>query len=262
MSGRSSFVTGLFWSIVIGGGCALWFGQPAVLATGAIVGVQVFHRIDRPRRFRRLIRRLVRRHARTLALRRRQECFVDAYGNVIRDGWLRERAYFAERTILPHLAERGLTAEADAAWDTILEIIEATAASVSLPDETEAPDDGIAYERFCAGRLREAGWNARATQASGDQGADIVAERDGLRLVVQCKRYGKPVGNAAVQEIAAAMRYWSGDRAAVVSNAGFTPSARKLAGATGVMLLHHDDLIDLQAIPRPKRERREVVSQP
>ena len=85
--------------------------------------------------------------------------------------------------------------------------------------------------------------------ASGDQGADIVAEQAGIRLVVQCKRYGRPVGNGAVQEIAAAMRYWSADRAAVVSNAGFTPAARKLAAATGVLLLHHDALAEMQPAP-------------
>ncbi len=72
-----------------------------------------------------------------------------------------------------------------------------------------------------------------------------MAVRAGFRLVVQCKRLSKPVGNAAVQEVAAALRYWSGDRAAVVSNAGFTPAARRLAQATGVLLLHHDALDDL-----------------
>ena len=72
-----------------------------------------------------------------------------------------------------------------------------------------------------------------------------MAVRDGLRLIVQCKRLAKPVGNAAVQEAAAALRYWAGDRAAVVSNAGFTPAARRLAAATGVLLLHHDALDDI-----------------
>jgi restriction system protein len=52
-----------------------------------------------------------------------------------------------------------------------------------------------------------------------------------------------------VQEVVAARSYWNADRAAVVSNAGFTPAARKLAGATGVLLLHHDDLGSL----RPRR---------
>jgi len=50
-----------------------------------------------------------------------------------------------------------------------------------------------------------------------------------------------------VQEAAAALRYWDGDRAAVVSNAGFTPAARRLATATGVLLLHHDALEAIEA---------------
>ncbi len=66
-----------------------------------------------------------------------------------------------------------------------------------------------------------------------------------MRLVVQCKRYAKPVGNGAVQEVVAARSYWHADWAAVVSNAGFTPAARKLAAATDVLLLHHDALTEL-----------------
>ncbi|NEU13621.1 restriction endonuclease [Methylobacterium sp. BTF04] len=268
MSGRSGLVARLFWTAVIGGAFAFWFGPAALVATAFALCLVLLHRLDRPRRVRGLIRRLTRRHAHTLALRRRQECFVDAYGNLIDDSWVRERAYFAERTLLPQLEARGQSAAAEASWDDILAIIEGVAASVRLPDETDVPEDGIAYERYCAARLREAGWTARATQASGDQGADIVAEHAGVRLVVQCKRYGKPVGNAAVQEIAAALRYWSADMAVVVSNAGFTPAARKLAAATGVMLLHHDDLVDLQPMRqtgkggpnKSKASRRTTVS--
>ncbi|WP_082503923.1 restriction endonuclease [Methylobacterium sp. Leaf117] len=246
MSDRSRLVARLFWTSVLGGGFALWFGQPGAIGAGlALVAILLQH-LDRPRRIRRLIRRIARGHAPTLALRRRQECFVDAYGNLISDGWERERAYFAERTIVPQLEARGLGAAIDDLWNELLDIIERVASEINLPDESEAPEDGIAYERYCAERLREAGWAARATQASGDQGADIVAEQAGIRLVVQCKRYGRPVGNGAVQEIAAALHYWSGDMAAVVSNAGFTPAARKLAAATGVLLLHHDALTELQ----------------
>ena len=256
MSGGSHLVARLFWTTVIGGAAAFVWGQAALIGTGMLVVLVLLRHLDRPRRLRRLVRRITRPHARILALRRRQECFVDAYGNEIRDGWQRERAYFAERTILPKLAARGLDPECEARWTEILAVVETVAAKVVLPDEFEAPEDGIAYERFCASRLREGGWQARPTQASGDQGADIVAERDGLRLVVQCKRYGKPVGNAAVQEVAAAARYWSGDFAAVVSNAGFTPAARKLAAAADVVLLHHDDLAGFEPpVPRKAAAR-------
>ena len=260
MSGRSSLVARLFWTSLAGGAVAFVYGVPALAATGACLALIGLHHLDRPRRIRGLMRATVRAHAATLALRRRQECFVDAYGNRIDDGWVREREYFAERTVLPALDARGYGEEGDALWDTILLTIERIAAAHPLADEAEAPEDGIAYERFCAERLREAGWNARPTQASGDQGADIVAEQGGVRLVVQCKRYGKPVGNAAVQEVAAALRYWSGDRGIVVSNAGFTPAARKLAAATHVELLHHDDLADLAPVrdvgPAPRKPSR------
>ncbi|WP_019906140.1 restriction endonuclease [Methylobacterium sp. 77] len=253
MSGRSSLVARLFWTTVIGGAFAFWFGLPALAATGLCLCLILLRRLDRPRRFRSSVRRLARAHAGTLALRRRQECFEDAYGNRIDDGWLRERDYFAERTILPHLDAKGFTDLADTRWATVLDIIDEVALSVDLPDEDEAPEDGIAYERFCAEALREAGWSARPTKASGDQGADVVAERAGTRLVLQCKRYTKPVGNAAVQEVAAAARYWQADMAAVVSNAGFTPAARRLSGATGVLLLHHDALRQLSPVRKSKR---------
>ncbi|MBX9931506.1 MAG: restriction endonuclease [Methylobacterium sp.] len=246
MSARSSLVSRLFWTTVLGGCAAMVWETIALGSTAVVVAALILWHLDRPRRLKRRIRRVVLPHAGILARRRRQECFVDAYGNLICDGWYRERAYFAERTVIRELEERGLGTEADRLWPDILAIIEAVAEAACLPDEDDLPEDGIAYERFCVARLLKAGWRAWPTQASGDQGADIVAERDGLRLIIQCKRYGKPVGNAAVQEAAAACRFWSGDHAAVVSNAGFTPSARKLAAATDVLLLHHDDLVDFE----------------
>lgn len=255
MSGRSPTAVRLFWTFVAGSTVAFWYGPPALAATGAASLAILLHRLDRPRRFRAFVRRVSQRHAETLALRRRQECFVDAYGNTIEDGWLREREYFIERTLLPQIETRGFAEDAETRYEVMAEIVERVARRYAFPDDDGSPEDGIAYERFCARLLQESGWRARPTQASGDQGCDVIAERDGLRLVVQCKRYGRPVGNAAVQEIAAAALHWSADWAAVVSNAGFTPAARKLAGTTGVLLLHHDDLPDL-ATQLPREGRR------
>lgn len=249
MSGRSPTAVRLFWTLVVGSSAGFWYGAPAFAATGAACLAILIHRLDRPRRFRALVRRISRHHAETLALRRRQERFIDAYGNTIEDGWLRERDYFVARTVMPRIEAR-FADYAETRFDEMTEIVERVARRYPLPEADESPEDGIAYERFCAELLQQAGWRARPTQASGDQGCDVIAERDGVRLVVQCKRYGRPVGNAAVQEAAAAALHWSADMAAVVSNAGFTPAARKLAGTTGVRLLHHDALADLE----PARE--------
>ncbi|WP_298952281.1 restriction endonuclease [uncultured Methylobacterium sp.] len=255
MAAPPSIADRLFWPVVVGGAASLWFGPRALAAAGAVAALILLHRLGRGRRFRRLVRAIAAHHGETLALRRRQECYLDPYDNLIVDGWLRERDYFVERTVAPRLEKAGYGDLLASRRDEILAIVE-EAASRPEPEPAEAdlPDDGIAYERFCAALLERAGWHARATRASGDQGADVIAERDGTRLVVQCKRYARPVGNGAVQEVVAARSYWSADLAAVVSNAGFTPSARKLAAATDVRLLHHDDLATLA--PRPSDRRR------
>jgi restriction system protein len=98
------------------------------------------------------------------------------------------------------------------------------------------------YERFCAERFAAAGWSTRLTKSSGDQGVDIICEANQRRLVVQCKLYSGSVGNAAVQEVIAAREYEYADLAAVVSNAPFTASAKELASAANVFLLHHDEI--------------------
>jgi restriction system protein len=98
------------------------------------------------------------------------------------------------------------------------------------------------FEHYCAAVLREMKWRARVTQASGDQGVDIVAEKRGARIVIQCKKYSKPVGNRAVQEIVAGIAHEGADRGVVVAASDYTPAARALAASNEVLLLHHSDL--------------------
>lgn len=98
------------------------------------------------------------------------------------------------------------------------------------------------YERYCSDLLSVAGWSTQLTPTSGDQGADIICEGGGIRMVVQCKLYSSPVGNGAVQEVIAAKQFEFADEAVVVSNAEFTRSAKELANVSGVLLLNHEQL--------------------
>ena len=100
----------------------------------------------------------------------------------------------------------------------------------------------VGFEQWCERRLARLGWTAVATKLTGDQGADVLAEKNGFRVVVQCKYYSSPVGNKSVQEVYAARQHYRYDAAAVVTNSGYTPSARALAGSTGVALLTVHDL--------------------
>lgn len=102
--------------------------------------------------------------------------------------------------------------------------------------------EAIQFEHFCAQIARQAGWDARVTQGSGDQEIDVIANSAAHKAVLQCKKGKTPVGNKAVQEIVAGKFFENADFAAVVSNASFTRSARQLASSTGVAFLHHSAL--------------------
>ena len=100
----------------------------------------------------------------------------------------------------------------------------------------------LEFERYISKRLETLGWSTSTTKASGDQGADVLANKDGVSLVIQCKLYSKPVGNKAVQEAIAAQKFYLTDMAAVVTNQSFTKSARDLANMGGVLVLHHTEM--------------------
>jgi restriction system protein len=104
------------------------------------------------------------------------------------------------------------------------------------------------FEQHCADYLSLRGWQAHATKYSGDQGADVIAKKSGIVVVLQCKKYTKPVSNKAVQEVYAARAFVGAAKAAVVSNQSYTESARLLAKKTGVLLLHYTDLERLDSL--------------
>ncbi len=94
---------------------------------------------------------------------------------------------------------------------------------------------------------------SKKTRAHGDYGADLVLEKDGVRTVVQAKRWTKNVGVKAIQEAVAAKPIYRCEHAMVVTNRYFTEQARRLAKANGVRLWNRDELV--RAAPRQCRRR-------
>lgn len=88
---------------------------------------------------------------------------------------------------------------------------------------------GVEFEGYVAARLRRAGWQVRFTPAVGDYGVDLIAEKDGQSVAIQCKRLGKSVGVAAVQQVVSGALHHGCTRSLVVSNQEFTTAARQLA---------------------------------
>lgn len=95
---------------------------------------------------------------------------------------------------------------------------------------------GSQFEEFVAAVLEGNGYTIiEMTSATGDYGADIIAERNEVRIAVQCKRYAKPVGVKAVQEAISAMKHYECDSCLVVTNNRFTRQAMVLASDNEVV---------------------------
>ncbi|HTW27392.1 MAG TPA: restriction endonuclease [Acetobacteraceae bacterium] len=198
-----------------------------------------------------------------LRIRKMQLVQKDIYGTINLGKWHKEINHFSSTRIHTRLSLEGVSDLYRPLLPTFLEMIDAAADAAAANDPYTCPPRFVSdphhfhpemtptdYEIYCVLQLGKAGWSARTTVVTGDQGADIVAEMGGTRLVVQCKLYSGSVGNDAVQQVSAARVFQRAHVAAVVSNAPFTKSARQLAGATKVFLLHHEQLADF----RPARD--------
>ncbi|MEG1433218.1 restriction endonuclease [Eubacterium sp.] len=105
---------------------------------------------------------------------------------------------------------------------------------------------GTEFEYFCASVLEDYGFeNVSVTSASGDFGADVLAERDGITYAVQCKCYASPVGNKAVQEVFSGKSYYNCMVGVVMTNTYFTPAAIETAKNTNIVLWDRDKLIEI-----------------
>ncbi|MBE5800314.1 MAG: restriction endonuclease [Clostridiales bacterium] len=97
--------------------------------------------------------------------------------------------------------------------------------------------DGPEFEAYVALVLEDNGFkHVEITKGSGDQGVDILAERNGKSYAIQCKNYEGAVGNFAVQEAYTGAQFYGCEKAAVICPGAFTRGARELAQSTGVLL--------------------------
>jgi restriction system protein len=188
-------------------------------------------------------------HLQTLAHRRLALITTDVYGVTNSTKWDDEIDYFVKNVVLKRLAAGDISEVEDLCFD-VADAVKSCVPELSTdhlkgtfvtPQTT--PEE---FEHWCKCILLSNGWTARTTQRSGDQGADVIAEKFGIRLIIQCKLYNYSVGNKAVQEAYAAKAHYQAAIAAVVTNSSFTTSAQALANTTGVLLLHHSQINSLE----------------
>ena len=147
---------------------------------------------------------------------------------------------------LNSLGEKKLKQKKGLIFERPIEFIENKFKEIDLGMTYDPDMDPFEYERFCANEFKKNGWDAEATKGSSDQGVDVLASKNDKVLVAQCKKFSKPVGNKAVQEIVAGIKYYNATIGIVIAPNGFTNSASKLAEANKINLIHHSEIKDLE----------------
>ncbi len=111
------------------------------------------------------------------------------------------------------------------------------------PTETFDELSGVDFEVYLARLLKKLGFeDVTGTPTTGDQGADLLARKDGRKIAIQAKRYKGSVGNQAVQEVVGALKFYRADEGWVITSGRFTQPARALAQANGIRLVDGLDL--------------------
>ena len=107
---------------------------------------------------------------------------------------------------------------------------------------------GLEFENWCATLLKNNGFeNVEVTKSSGDQGVDILAQKNDIKYAIQCKCYSTDLGNSPVQEVHAGKSMYGCHVAVVMTNRHFTSGAKELAKATGVLLWDREKLLEMMS---------------
>lgn len=101
---------------------------------------------------------------------------------------------------------------------------------------------GKEFESFVGDFLGKNGISCIKTRDSGDFGADLLAEFNDAKFAIQCKRYNKPIGVSAIQEICASLSIYGATVGVVITNNRFAQQAKWLAATNKVILIGRSEL--------------------
>jgi restriction system protein len=207
---------------------------------------------------------VVAKHLFVLARKRAQFLTKDEYGKYRKNGWQKELSQFITGVLIPEMPwwhSLSKKPPSDRHLIKVAKIVERLVAEECSRfqkewRDDEVPEDGIGYERYCQRLLASNGWEVTETKKSGDQGVDLLGRYGTCAVAFQCKRFSRPVGNKAVQEVVAGRKFYLAHLAAIVTNTSYTEAAKSLAIANKVLLLHHSELSQLSKKIRIEKSNR------
>ena len=121
-----------------------------------------------------------------------------------------------------------------------------TRESISKEPQKLAGLSGSGFEKLLYRLFEAIGYKVELIGHSGDQGGDLIANKEGERILIQAKCYRDwSTGNAAVQQVVGAMKLYDCNRAMVITTSHFTTEAISLAKANKTELVSKEQLQEL-----------------
>lgn len=120
--------------------------------------------------------------------------------------------------------------------------------------------DGHEFERFITEVLKKNGYtNVYTTKASGDYGADVIGELEGIKYAFQCKRFESKIGPKPIGEVLRGMNHYHCQKGVVITNNYFTPQAHKESQVNNVELWDRDKVLQLCRSEKIKNKTEEPI---
>jgi len=136
-------------------------------------------------------------------------------------------------------ASESLLSELRITWEAVTEKRQTVCSRVTQVEARQ-------FEYEIARLLSVMGYRTDVTRATGDDGVDVFARKDGEKVVVQCKRWkGRVVGRSIIDELGGTAKRYEATHAIIATTSSFSPDARRAAEQLNIEMWDFDHLTSL-----------------
>jgi HJR/Mrr/RecB family endonuclease len=120
---------------------------------------------------------------------------------------------------------------------------------------------GIIFEEFLLEHFKHLGYTGYLTPRTENYGADLVLQKDEIKVVVQSKRWKSNVGADAIEQVIKAVKHYDADKGMVVTNSFFTEGANELANSYEIELWDRMKLVKIIDLARGNIDKVSSVTE-
>lgn len=188
---------------------------------------------------------IIAEHRSELTIRRNQLTLTCSEAAAANTKWTQEVEFFIDQILEPqsnisirHLPER---------LNAVRRLIDAATVHYLSSricfrlDKAHSP-----YEQLVSDSLSDLGWHTQLIEVGDNDRADVIAEMRDKRILIRCRRYASSLGMLAIERVQQRRSALGAAYGVIVSDGKFTDRARQLAKPRAVILLHHNQLMQLE----------------